>query len=131
MTIGLMMAAWTLVLAFAQILLFDIARTSQYGMKWNTGPRDGEMPPLNPRAERLKRAQDNLFETLPLFLGAVLIAHVAGKESEITALGAQIYFWARVAYVPLYAWGVRHLRSLAWLVSIVGLGMIAQAILLP
>ena len=61
----------------------------------------------------------------------MLIAHVANKESEITALGAQIYFWARVAYVPLYAWGVRHLRSLAWLVSIVGLGMIAQAILLP
>jgi uncharacterized MAPEG superfamily protein len=79
----------------------------------------------------LKRAQDNLFETLPLFLGAVLIAHVAGKENETTALGAQIYFWARVAYVPLYAWGVRHLRSLVWIVSIVGLGMIAQAILLP
>ena len=131
MTIGLMMAAWTLVLAFVQILLFDMARTSQYGMKWNTGPRDGEMPPLSPRAERLKRAQDNLFETLPLFLGAVLIAHVAGKENETTALGAQIYFWARVAYVPLYAWGVRHVRSLAWLISIVGLGMVAQAILLP
>ena len=95
------------------------------------GPRDGEMPPLSDKAQRLKRAQDNLFETLPLFLGAVLIAHVANKESEITALGAQIYFWARVAYVPLYAWGVRHLRSLVWIVSIVGLGMIAQAILLP
>ena len=131
MTIGLMMAAWTLVLALAQILLFAFARTVQYGMEWNAGPRDREMPPLSLRAQRLKRAQDNLFETLPLFLGAVLIAHVANKESEITALGAQIYFWARVAYVPLYAWGVRHLRSLAWLVSIVGLGMIAQAILLP
>ena len=64
MTIGLMLAAWTLVLAFAQILLFDIARTAQYGLKWNTGPRDGEMPPLSDRAQRLKRAQDNLFETL-------------------------------------------------------------------
>ena len=131
MTIGLMMAAWTLVLAFAQILLFDIARTSQYGLKWNTGPRDGEMPPLSDRAQRLKRAQDNLFETLPLFLGAVLIAHVAGKENETTALGAQIYFWARVAYVPLYAWGVPYLRSVAWAVGVIGLGMVAQAILLP
>ena len=131
MTTELSMLAWTLVLAFVQILLFDFARTGQYGLKWNTGPRDGEMPPLSDRAQRLKRAQDNLFETLPLFLGAVLIAHVAGKENETTALGAQIYFWARVAYVPLYAWGVRHLRSLVWIVSIVGLGMIAQAILLP
>ena len=74
MTLGLMMAAWTLVLAFAQILLSAIAQTSQYGLKWNAGPRDGEMPPLNDRAQRLKRAQANLFETLPLFLGAVLIA---------------------------------------------------------
>jgi uncharacterized MAPEG superfamily protein len=129
MTIALSMAAWTLVLAFAQILLFDIARTRQYGLKWNTGPRDEEMPPLGPMPQRLKRAQDNLFETLPLFIGAVLIAHVAGRESATVSLGAQIYFWARVAYVPLYAFGVRQVRSLVWLVSIVGLGMVGSGIL--
>jgi uncharacterized MAPEG superfamily protein len=131
MTIDLMMAAWTLVLAFVQILLFDIARTAQYGLKWNTSPRDGEMPPLNIRAERLQRAQNNLFETLPLFLAAVLIAHVTFRANPITALGAQIYFWARVAYVPLYAFGVPHVRSLVWLVSMVGVGMIASQILFP
>jgi uncharacterized MAPEG superfamily protein len=131
MTIELMMLAWTLVLAFVQILLFDFARTAQYGLKWNTGARDEEMPPLNPRAQRLQRAQANLFETLPLFIGVVLIAHVAGRTGEMSALGAQIYFWARVAYVPLYAFGVRGLRSLAWLVSIVGLGMVAAPILVP
>lgn len=131
MTIDLMMAAWTLVLAFVQILLFDMARTSQYGLKWNTGPRDESMPPLNPKAERLRRAQDNLFETLPLFLGAVLIAHVADRANGVTALGAQIYFWGRVAYVPLYAFGVRQVRSLAWLVSVAGLVMVASQILTP
>ncbi|MDP3852581.1 MAPEG family protein [Phenylobacterium sp.] len=131
MTIDLMMAAWTLVLAFVQVLLFDIARTSQYGLKWNTSPRDGEMPPLSARAERLRRAQDNLYETLPLFLGAVLLAHVAGRANEITALGAQVYFWGRVAYVPLYAFGVPHVRSLVWLVSIAGLIMVASQILTP
>jgi len=131
MTIELTMAAWTLVLAFVQIMLFDMARTGQYGLKWNTGPRDGEMPPLSARAERLRRAQDNLFETLPLFLGAVLIAHVADRSNTTTALGAQIYFWARVAYVPLYAFGVPHVRSLVWLVSLAGLIMVASQILMP
>lgn len=131
MTTELTMAAWTLVLAFVQILAFDVARTRQYGSKWNVGARDGQMPPLSAVAERLKRAQDNLFETLPLFLGAVLIAHVAERTSGTTALGAQIYFWARVAYLPLYAFGVPMVRSFVWLVSIVGLGMIAAAILLP
>jgi uncharacterized MAPEG superfamily protein len=129
MTIELKMLAWTLVLAFVQILLFDVARTSQYGLKWNTGPRDEAMPPLNPRAERLRRAQDNLYETLPLFIGAVLIAHLAGRDNATTALGAQIYFWGRVIYVPLYAFGVRQVRSLVWLVSLAGLIMVASRIL--
>ena len=131
MTIELKMLAWALVLAFVQILLFDFARTGQYGLKWNTGPRDEAMPPLSSFAERLRRAQYNLFETLPLFIAAILIAHLAGRNSQVTALGAQAYFWGRVVYVPLYAFGVRQIRSLAWLVSTAGLLSIFYAILLP
>ncbi len=131
MTTELTMLGWTLVLAFVQILLFDVARTSQYGAKWNMGARDGTMPPLSAVAERLKRAQDNLFETLPLFIAAVLIAHVADRNSALTALGAQIYLICRVVYVPLYAFGVPVLRSLVWIGSAVGLGMIVWAILAP
>jgi len=50
MTFELSILAWTLVLAFVQILLFDVARTGQYGLTWNTGARDEEMPPLSPVA---------------------------------------------------------------------------------
>ena len=131
MPIELTMLAWSLVLAFVQILLFDFARTSQYGLKWNTGPRDENMPALSPVAGRLQRAQYNLYETLPLFIGAVLVAHVAGRESQLTAMGAQVYFWGRVAYVPLYAFGIRQIRSLVWLVSTAGLLAIFVALLLP
>lgn len=131
MTVELTMAAWALVLAFVQILLFDMARTGQYGLNWNMGPRDADMPALSPMAGRLKRAQDNLFETLPLFLAAVLIAHIGDRNGALTALGAQIFLGARVAYVPLYAFAVTGLRSLVWIVSIVGLGMIVWAILAP
>jgi uncharacterized MAPEG superfamily protein len=129
MTLELKMLAWTLVLAFVQIILFDVARTGQYGLKWNTSPRDEAMPPLSARAERLSRAQANLFETLPLFMGAILIGHVAGVQTAQTALGAQIYFWGRVVYVPLYAFGVPQVRSLVWLVSLAGLIMTAIPIL--
>jgi uncharacterized MAPEG superfamily protein len=128
MTTELTMAAWSLVLALVQILLFDFARTSQYGLKWNTSARDGEREPLKPFAQRLGRAQANLFETLPLFLGAVVIAHIAHRENDMTALGAQIYFWGRVVYVPLYAFGVPQVRSLVWLVSMAGLVMVGYAI---
>lgn len=129
MTTELTLLAWTLVLAVIQIFAFDIARTGQYGLKWNTGPRDEDMPPLSPVAERLRRAQNNLFETLPLFIAAVLILHVAGIHSATTILACHLYFWARVAYVPLYAFGVKTVRSLIWMVSFVGLAMLLFAVL--
>jgi uncharacterized MAPEG superfamily protein len=131
MTTELTMLTWSLILAFVQILLFDVARTHQYGLSWNTGARDEAMPPLDVMAMRLKRAQDNLFETLPLFIGAVLIAHLAGRETMLTAIGAQIYFWGRVAYVPLYAFGVKTVRSLVWTVSTAGLLAIFWELIIP
>ena len=129
MTTELTLLAWTIVLALVYILAFDIVRTRQYGLKWNTGARDAAMPPLTPFADRLGRAQANLFETLPLFAAAVLIAHAAGVHSGRTVLGAQLYFWARLAYLPLYAFGVPQVRSLVWLVSLAGLLLIVFAIL--
>ena len=116
-------------LAFVQLLLFDVARTGQYGLKWNMSARDEAKPPLSPIAERLKRAQDNLFETLPIFIAAVLIAHAAERESAQTALGAPIYLAGQIVYVPLYAFGVPVLRSVVWIVSIVGLGMTVTPLL--
>lgn len=131
MTFELCILGWTLVLAFFQILAFDIARTGQYGLKWNTGARDEEMPPLSPVANRLQRAQANLFETLPLFIAAVLIAHVADRNSALTHWGSLIFLVGRIVYVPLYAYGVKQIRSLVWLVATAGLLMIFWAILAP
>jgi len=79
------------------------------------------MPPLNPMGARLFRAQANLYETLPLFAAAILIAHVVGREGALTTWGAALYFWGRVVYLPLYAFGVPQVRSLVWLVSFAGL----------
>ncbi|QYE33673.1 MAPEG family protein [Polymorphobacter sp. PAMC 29334] len=129
MTTELTLLAWTIVLAVVYIIAFDVVRTGQYGTKWNMGPRDAAMPPLSPVAERLGRAQANLFETLPLFIGAVLIAHAAGIHTSRTVLGAELYFWGRVIYLPLYAFGVPVVRSLVWLVSVAGLALILIAVL--
>ena len=120
--------ALTLLLAVVQIFLPAIGRTRQYGVKWNAGPRDAVMPPTGPVTGRLERAQANLYETLPLFIGAVLIAQVADRTGALTAWGAALYFWARVAYIPLYALGVPYIRSLVWLVSLAGLALCLLAL---
>ena len=63
-----------------------------------------------------------------LMIGAVLIAHVIGASSALTVWGAALYFWARVVYVPLYAFGVPYIRSLVWIVSLAGLVMVLASL---
>ena len=120
--------ALTLILALVQIGAAGMARTAELGTKWNAGPRDEATPPPGRLAGRLMRAQSNLFETLPLFAAAVIMAEVAGKTGALTLWGAGLYFAARLVYLPLYALGVPYLRSLVWLVAAGGLVMVIAAL---
>lgn len=129
MTTELTLLAWTLVLAVFQILLVAQLRTAETGLAYNASARDGAAPPPRPVTARLQRALANLYETLPLFSAAVLIAHVAGREGELTLWGCWLYLLARLAYIPLYAAGIPYVRSLVWLVSMAGFGMVMAAIL--
>ncbi|NIJ08307.1 putative MAPEG superfamily protein [Sphingomonas vulcanisoli] len=119
----------TLVLALVQIFLAGHFRTKQYGTDWNVGARDKEMPPLDPLAGRLVRAQANLFETLPLYIGGLLGAVAAGHLGWKTNIGAPLYFFARLIYVPLYAAGIPYIRSLVWLAGTAGLLLILWALI--
>ena len=129
MTPEFIMLAFTLILAVVQILAAAVVSTAKVGLAYNASPRDTVRDP-GVLAGRLSRAQANLFETLPLFIGAVLIAHVAGRNGALTAWGTALYFWARVVYVPLYAFGVPYVRSLVWVVSLAGLVMVLASLFL-
>lgn len=131
MTIELSLLAWVLVLAVVQVMLPAMWRNRETGLEYNASPRDEPGPPVGVVTGRLRRAQSNLYETLPLFAAAVLIAHIAGREGALTLWGAWLYLGARIVYVPLYAMGVPYLRSAVWLVSLLGLGLILLAILIP
>ena len=128
MTTELTYLALTPILALVQIFLPAGARTAEFGSKWNAGPRDETPEAKKPLTGRLERAQANLYETLPLFIGAVLIAHVIGAAGPLTLWGTALYFWARVVYVPLYAFGVPYIRSLVWVVSLAGLVMVLASL---
>ena len=43
----------------------------------------------------------------------------------MTVLGAELFFWARVAYALIYLAGWPWVRTLAWFVSVVGMVLIA------
>lgn len=116
-----------IVLALAGLLLlvhiFAAIRmkTAQYGVEWNMGARDGDLPPLNPVAARLERARDNFQETLPLAiigLGGVVLAD---KASEFTAIAGWVWLGARAIYLPLYWTGVPKVRTYVWGVALLAL----------
>jgi uncharacterized MAPEG superfamily protein len=120
MTPDLRLLLWTLVLTFAEVLVAVLAAQAQVGLGMLAGNREG-LPALTGLAGRSQRAHRNMLESLPLFIGLVLIAQIAGKANEATLLGAQLFFWGRLAHWLLYIIGIPWLRTIAWLVSMIGL----------
>ncbi|MBN9242664.1 MAG: MAPEG family protein [Mesorhizobium sp.] len=112
---------WSVVLLLAQIVLQAVS-TYDLG-PYLLGPRDDNRRSGNIWAGRLKRALENLLETYPAFVALALALAVTGKTGGIAATGAWVWLTARVVYVPLYAFGVPAVRTLAWCASIVGLLM--------
>lgn len=115
---------WAAVLLLVHIFAAIRLKTRQYGVDWNTGARDEtDLPPLNAVAARLERARDNFLETLPIAIIALLGVVIAGRANGTTALGGWIWLGARAVYLPLYWAGVPKVRTLVYMVSLVGLGM--------
>jgi uncharacterized MAPEG superfamily protein len=73
---------------------------------------------------RAQRAHRNMLESLVLFTALVLVAHVAGKANAMTALGAAIFFYGRLAYAVIYWIGIAWVRTLVWCVAVAGLVLI-------
>lgn len=124
MTIELTVLAWGCVLALVHIFAAVRVKTRQYGVAWNMGARDEALPPPEPIVGRLARAQANYFETFPIAIAAILIVSVADLETRWTAVGAIVWLAARTLYLPIYAAGIPRIRTLIFLVSVVGLGMV-------
>jgi uncharacterized MAPEG superfamily protein len=128
MTTELLMLVLSVVLGFVHIIVSAIATTGQYGSEWNLSARDASMPPLQGVAGRLQRALHNFLETFPLFAVAVLVADATNRHGWMAAWGAQIYFYARVLYLPIYAAGIPVLRSVAWAAATLGIVMVLLAL---
>lgn len=123
MPIELQLLVWAAILTLIQMLVAAAGAQQQVGLSALAGNRDN-LPPLTGWAMRAQRAHVNMLESLVIFAIFVLVAQAAGRLDETTALGAQIFFWGRVAYALVYLAGVPWVRTLVWAVSVVGLLMI-------
>jgi uncharacterized MAPEG superfamily protein len=128
MTIELKMLVWSAALAIAQMLITLLAAIGQVGFVPLMGNREN-IPRLDGWAGRAQRAYRNMLENLLIFAVLILAAQLSGKGSPATALGAQLFFWARLIYAPIYMSGVPWLRTVVWGVSFVGLMKIIAQLL--
>ncbi|MBC7990958.1 MAG: MAPEG family protein [Luteimonas sp.] len=128
MEIELQILVWSIVLGLVHVLVAATLMTQQRGLRWNAGPRDGVAPPLTGVAARVDRALRNFLETFPFFAAAVLAVVATQRTGADTALGAQLYFWARLVYVPIYAAGIPYLRTVVWAVGLWGIVKLLSAL---
>ena len=128
LSIELKMLMWSVILGIVQLLLAAQAALPQTGLNWNLSPRDEEKKITGVPA-RLQRAFKNYMETFPFFMAAVLIVQITTLGNNMSATGVHIYFWARVLYVPLYALGIPGVRTLVWVVSMIGVSMVLSVVI--
>jgi uncharacterized MAPEG superfamily protein len=127
MSVELTMLAYAVGLLFVLILIQGAAGVLAQGGMTMAGPRDHLKEPSIWQA-RTKRVVDNHREGLILFAPLVLIAAVQNLSTDMTALGAQMFFYSRVAHAVVYLAGWPFIRSLFWLIGIVGTVLIFLAL---
>jgi uncharacterized MAPEG superfamily protein len=97
--------------------------TLEVGLLPLVGNREG-LREMTGWAGRAARAHRNMLANLILFAVLLLVAHIVGVHNPMTLLGAQLFFWGRVAHAIVYIAGLPWLRTVAWTVSVVGLVLI-------
>jgi uncharacterized MAPEG superfamily protein len=129
MSVELQLLAWSVVLLIVYIAVQGALVVQLRGLPWNAGPRDEGQPPLGKYPGRAQRALENFKETYPAYIALALALSVTAETDGNGALGAWMWFVARIIYLPLYLLGIPWLRSVAYGVSLAGLVLMFMRLL--
>lgn len=127
MTVEMQMLLWSTVLCVLQFIPYLLPQIIQHGLPRMAGNRE-DIPEPTGMPGRAKRAHRNMIENLAPFFILVFIAHESGANSPVTALGAQLFFWSRLAFAFIYIAGIPWLRTAAFGGGLLGMAMILYEI---
>ena len=119
MSMPMALLAWSAFLGLLHAMSTGAVVMAEHGAEYSLSPRDEQRPVGTTKARNI-RAFANFMQTFPLFAAAVLISHAYGRDAGAATWGAQLYFWARLFYVPLYVTGSRY-RTAAYFASVIGI----------
>lgn len=120
----LLLALWSIPLNH----LPAFGRVADAGVEWAAGNREKPVEGA-PWVGRADRAQRNHHDNLAMIAAVILIAHVTQQADAITAKAAIAILACRVLHGAAYYAGIGVVRSLAYVGSIIGLGIIVWRIL--
>ncbi len=123
MGLELQLLVWAAALTVVQALIFVVGGVLQVGLPPLVGNREG-VGELTGWAGRAGRAHRDMLENMVPFAALVLVGQATGAFNEMTALGAQIFFWARLAYLVIYIGCIPWARTAVWLISVIGMVLI-------
>lgn len=118
MTVELFAALVVIALGLLQVLLQAAEYRRVHGVGYANSAQD--TPPARTDSillGRLTRALRNLHETLPFFLGVVVLLALIDVSTPASQGAALVFAAARILYLPLYMLGVPWLRGLVWAAS--------------
>ena len=130
MTKTLMIVAELAVINWALIVAASLIKAKAWkpsGLMAAMGNRETEED-CNGFPARTDRAAKNMLENMVLFTALALVASVGGVADPHVELGARIFYWARLVYIPIYMIGIPVARTAVWAISCIGMGMIFVAI---
>jgi uncharacterized MAPEG superfamily protein len=128
MTKELMWLTYTVILTGVLWIPYVLDRAVVRGLMGSMANPSPALKPQTPWAQRLQAAHYNTVENLVVFATLVLILHAINHTTESTVLACALFFWARLAYVIIYAFGIPGLRTLAFVAGFVAQVMLAIAI---
>jgi uncharacterized MAPEG superfamily protein len=130
MTKTLMIVAELAVINWALIMAASLIKARAWkpsGLMAAMGNREKDAP-CDGFPARTERAARNMLENMVLFSALALVASVGGVADPHVELGARIFYWARLVYIPIYMIGIPVARTAVWAISVIGMGMIFVAI---
>jgi len=120
---------WSVALLLIHIALQATVGIFDKGFLYSLGSQD-EPKEVASITSRLNRSLVNFLQTYPAYIALALTLAITNTATETTAMGAMIWFWARVAYIPAYLSGIPLVRTLVWAASVVGLVIMLLPLLL-
>ena len=124
MTVDLWMLVASALLFFVMYGLFQGSALIQLVGLAGAADNREDIPVATGWMGRINRTVDNHSDNLIVFAILVVVAHITGNANDVTAIGAIIFFAARVIHAVCYVAGLPWVRTLAWVTCAIGMATV-------